>query len=126
MLNSNVRLPFAWKDSVPTYEYHCDSCKRSYDRREGFDAPASHTCDRCKKGAATRVLHAPTVVFKGSGFYVNDSKRSSTSDSSSSSSDKSVSLPSTDSSEGKSGGKSAKSSGSSSSGGSSSGSSSKD
>ena len=123
MLNSTAKLPFAWKDSVPTYEYHCDSCKRSYDRREGFDAPASHTCDRCKKGPATRVLHAPTVVFKGSGFYVNDSKRSSTSDSSSSSSDKSVSLPSTDSSEGKSGGKSggksAKSSGSSSSGSSS-------
>ena len=115
MLDSNVRLPLAWKDRVPTYEYRCDSCNRSYDRREGFDAPASHTCDRCKKGTAARVLHAPTVVFKGSGFYVNDSKRSSTSDSSSSSSDKSVSLPDTDSS----GGKSAKSSSSSSSSGSS-------
>ena len=97
---------------MPTYEYQCDSCKRRYDRREGFDAPASHACDRCGKGTANRVLHAPTVVFKGSGFYVNDSKRS-TSDSSSSSNDKSVSLPSTDSGGSKS--KSAKSSGSSSS-----------
>lgn len=86
---------------MPTYEYHCDTCNRSYDRREGFDAPASHACDHCEKGTAQRVLHAPTVVFKGSGFYVNDSKK--TEKSTTSSSDKTMSLPS-----GESGGKSGK------------------
>lgn len=96
---------------MPNYEYRCDTCKRRYELREGFDAEASHTCQRCKKGTAKRILHAPTVVFKGSGFYVNDSKRSGSSDSSSSSTDKSISLPSSDSGSGKS----AKSSGSSSS-----------
>lgn len=101
---------------MPTYEYQCDSCKRRYDRREGFDAPSSHTCDRCGKGTAQRVLHAPTVVFKGSGFYVNDSKK--TEKSTTSSSDKTMSLPSGDSGKSDKGGgkKSAKSgSGSSSS-----------
>ncbi|HCV00785.1 MAG: FmdB family transcriptional regulator [Dehalococcoidia bacterium] len=104
----------AGRNHVPTYEYHCDSCKRRYDLREGFDAPTSHSCNRCKKGTATRVLHAPTVVFKGSGFYVNDSRKSEKS-TSSSSSDKTVSLPSSDSGKkGESKGKSAKSSSSSS------------
>ena len=99
-----------WNSAVPTYEYHCDSCRKSYDRREGFDAPASHPCDLCEKGTAQRVLHAPTVVFKGSGFYVNDSRNKSESRSAS---EKSVSLPSGDSDSGSSSsgsGKSAKSS----------------
>ena len=61
---------------VPTYEYRCDSCRRRYERRESFSAPSTHACDRCGKGTATRILHAPTVVFKGSGFYVNDSRKS--------------------------------------------------
>ena len=61
---------------MPTYEYRCDSCRRRYERRESFSAPSTHACDRCGKGTATRILHAPTVVFKGSGFYVNDSRKS--------------------------------------------------
>ena len=61
---------------MPTYEYRCDSCRRRYERRESFSAPSSHSCERCGKGTATRILHAPTVVFKGSGFYVNDSRKS--------------------------------------------------
>lgn len=61
---------------VPTYEYRCDSCRRRYERRESFSAPSTHACERCGKGTATRILHAPTVVFKGSGFYVNDSRKS--------------------------------------------------
>ena len=84
---------------MPTYEYQCDACKRRYDLREGFDAPSSHACERCGKGTATRVLHAPTVVFRGSGFYVNDSKKS---EKSTTSGEKSVSLPSGDSAKGKS------------------------
>ena len=83
---------------MPTYEYKCDSCERRYDRREGFDAASSHICDHCETGTAKRVLHVPMVVFKGSGFYVNDSKKS---EKSTSTSDKSVSLPNSDSSDGK-------------------------
>jgi len=63
---------------VPTYEYACPSCKKSYETREGFDAPTTHTCRRCGKGTAKRVLHAPRVVFKGNGFYSTDSRSTST------------------------------------------------
>jgi putative FmdB family regulatory protein len=61
---------------MPTYEYACSRCKATYELRQGFDAPNTHTCEECGKGKAKRVLHAPRVVFKGSGWYVTDSKKS--------------------------------------------------
>ena len=63
---------------MPTYEYHCPACKATYELREGFSAPTTHTCQECGKGTAKRVLYAPPVVFKGSGWYVTDSRKSST------------------------------------------------
>ena len=59
---------------MPTYEYQCQSCKKSYELQQGFSAETTHTCEKCGKGIAKRVLHAPTVVFKGSGFYATDNK----------------------------------------------------
>ncbi len=59
---------------MPTYEYHCPKCKATYELRQGFDAETTHTCEECGKGIAKRVLYAPPVVFKGSGWYVTDSK----------------------------------------------------
>ncbi len=59
---------------MPTYEYLCAKCHKSYELRQGFDAATEHTCEECGKGIAKRVLHAPQVVFKGSGWYVTDSR----------------------------------------------------
>jgi putative FmdB family regulatory protein len=59
---------------VPTYEYMCAAGHR-YEKREGFDAPARQKCPKCRKDAQ-RVLSAPAVVFKGSGFYKTDSRGS--------------------------------------------------
>ncbi|MEX0683421.1 MAG: FmdB family zinc ribbon protein [Dehalococcoidia bacterium] len=62
---------------MPTYEYGCSKCKAQYELRQGFDAALTHPCEECGKGTAKRILHAPRVVFKGSGWYVTDSKKSS-------------------------------------------------
>ncbi len=59
---------------MPIYEYRCLDCSRQYEKREGFDAPALQQCPVCG-GSAHRVLHAPPIVFKGSGFYVTDSRK---------------------------------------------------
>jgi putative FmdB family regulatory protein len=59
---------------VPTYEYRCADCANHYETREGFDAPSTQACPRCG-GRAKRVLFAPPIVFKGSGFYVTDSRK---------------------------------------------------
>ena len=59
---------------MPVYEYRCQQCAHQYEKREGFDAPSLQSCPTCG-GSARRVLHAPPIVFKGSGFYATDSRR---------------------------------------------------
>ena len=61
---------------MPTYEYLCEACGKRYEKREGFDAPARQKCMHCGK-RANRILHAPPIVFKGSGFYKTDSRGTS-------------------------------------------------
>ncbi len=61
---------------MPTYEYACESCGKRYEKREGFDAPARQKCQFCGKTKAQRMLFAPPVVFKGSGFYKTDNRGS--------------------------------------------------
>jgi putative FmdB family regulatory protein len=60
--------------ALPTYEYKCGKCQHQYEKREGFDAPVEQACPVCG-GLARRLLHAPGIVFKGSGFYVTDNRK---------------------------------------------------
>ncbi len=61
---------------MPTYEYKCTSCDNRYETRESFDAPSRQPCPDCG-GIAKRILFAPPIVFKGSGFYITDSRKGS-------------------------------------------------
>ena len=63
---------------MPTYDYACPNCKVTYEVREGFDAPITQKCQECGKGTAKRVLTAPRIVFKGSGWYATDSRSKTT------------------------------------------------
>jgi putative FmdB family regulatory protein len=66
-----------WRScNLPTYEYSCENCGNRYEKREGFDAPAKQKCPKCGK-TANRMIFAPPVVFKGSGFYKTDNRGSS-------------------------------------------------
>jgi len=58
---------------VPLYEYQCESCGKPTDIRHGFNEAVDQTCPACG-GALKRVFSAAGIVFKGSGFYVNDSR----------------------------------------------------
>ncbi|MFN0095507.1 MAG: FmdB family zinc ribbon protein [Dehalococcoidia bacterium] len=66
---------------LPTYDYRCDACHKTYETRESFSAPMEHECQECGKGTAKRLLSAPAIVFKGSGWYAKDSKGKSASSS---------------------------------------------
>ena len=87
---------------MPAYDYECDSCHARYELRQGFDAETTHVCEECGKGTAKRVLSAPRVVFKGSGWYVTDSRKTNSASSDTSSSDSSESKSSTPSKSGES------------------------
>ncbi|WP_425558413.1 FmdB family zinc ribbon protein [Kribbella ginsengisoli] len=110
---------------MPTYQYQCTECGNSLEVRQSFTDDALTVCPECQ-GTLRKVFNAVGVVFKGSGFYRNDSRSSGTStlpaksESSSSSSSESSSNGSKASSSDSSKGSSSSSSGSSGSSGPSS------
>jgi putative FmdB family regulatory protein len=58
---------------MPTYGYRCASCGHEFEAVQKFsDAPLS-TCPECGEHVR-RVFHPVGIVFKGSGWYVNDSR----------------------------------------------------
>ena len=61
---------------MPTYEYRCVECDNQYETKEGFDAPSTQPCPKCG-GRARRVFSPPPIVFKGSGWYITDSRKGS-------------------------------------------------
>lgn len=62
---------------MPTYAYRGSSCDHEFDTFQKFaDAPLSG-CTICG-GPVRRVVQPVGVVFKGSGWYINDSRKSST------------------------------------------------
>lgn len=60
---------------MPVYEYRC-SKGHQYEKTESFSAPAEQKCMHCR-AKAKRLISRPAVIFKGSGFYSTDNKRSS-------------------------------------------------
>ncbi len=63
---------------MPTYEYECQSCQQRIEAVQKFsDAPLT-TCEHCG-GDLKKVFSAVGIVFKGSGFYKNDSRGASSS-----------------------------------------------
>ncbi len=58
---------------MPTYQYVCTECTRPHEAQQSFSDPALTDCPRCD-GALRKVFSAVGVVFKGSGFYRNDSR----------------------------------------------------
>ena len=58
---------------MPIYTYECEECGARFEAKQSFnDAPLT-VCPTCE-GKIHRVIQPVGVVFKGSGFYVNDSR----------------------------------------------------
>jgi len=63
---------------MPTYQYRCSDCGHDFDIYQSFSADTLTECPNCG-GAIRRVIQPVGVVFKGSGFYINDSRKSESS-----------------------------------------------
>ncbi|MFG3550322.1 FmdB family zinc ribbon protein [Streptomyces sp. NPDC047725] len=82
---------------MPTYQYQCTECGEGLEAVQKFTDDALTECPNCK-GRLKKVFSAVGIVFKGSGFYRNDSRGSSSSSSPASSSKPSSSTSSASSS----------------------------
>jgi putative FmdB family regulatory protein len=60
---------------MPLYDYACTKCGHVREVRHGFGESYDEPCEACG-GALRRVFNPAPVLFKGSGFYVTDSRRS--------------------------------------------------
>lgn len=56
---------------MPLYEYECVKCGHRFEKIESASASATKKCPQCG-GKAERLLAAPAIQFKGSGWYITD------------------------------------------------------
>jgi putative FmdB family regulatory protein len=56
---------------MPLYEYQCDKCGDLFEVRQKFSDEPLATHEKCG-GAVHRLISAPALQFKGSGWYITD------------------------------------------------------
>ena len=56
---------------MPAYDYKCNTCSHRFEERQSFYADPVAFCPKCQSEASRQFVAVP-IVFKGSGFYVND------------------------------------------------------
>ena len=62
---------------MPTYEYECRKCGHAFEKFQSITADPVKTCPKCKGKVARVVSGGAGIIFKGSGFYQTDYKKSS-------------------------------------------------
>jgi len=71
---------------MPLYEYECEACHKRFEKIQKFSDPHIDVCPNCGKGPVRKLLSSPAIQFKGSGFYITDYAKKSTSEAGSKSS----------------------------------------
>jgi len=66
---------------MPLYEYECEACHNRFERIQKFSDPPIDTCPACGKGPVRKLLSSPAIQFKGSGWYITDYAKKSSSES---------------------------------------------
>lgn len=79
---------------MPLYDYLCKKCGHRFEKIQKFSDPEIKECPQCG-GEVERLLSAPAVQFKGTGWYVTDYAKKSGGSATSGSSDKSPTSDST-------------------------------
>jgi putative FmdB family regulatory protein len=63
---------------MPIYEYQCTQCHDRMEVIQNISDPPQSVCAKCG-GAMKKLMSAPAIQFKGSGFYKTDYASSSSS-----------------------------------------------
>lgn len=59
---------------MPVYTYKCNDCEHVFEARQRMTDDPLTECPNCAEGQVRRVINSVGIVFKGSGFYVTDSR----------------------------------------------------
>jgi len=60
---------------MPVYQYLCPKCNLKFELKQSFSDESIVTCPKCQNGAQ-RLFSSVPVIFKGSGFYSTDNRKS--------------------------------------------------
>ena len=71
---------------MPLYEYECEVCGKRFERIHKFSDPPIAVCVHCGKSPVRKLFSSPAIQFKGSGFYITDYAKKSSSEAGSKSS----------------------------------------
>lgn len=64
---------------MPTYEYECRHCRHKFEVFRSIKEEPLDKCPKCGKSVRRLFGGGMSIIFKGSGFYTTDNKRSSAS-----------------------------------------------
>jgi putative FmdB family regulatory protein len=57
---------------MPLYEYQCEQCGKRFEVIQRFSDAAIETCKNCGGGPVHKLISAPAIQFKGTGWYITD------------------------------------------------------
>ena len=57
---------------MPTYVYECSNCSSTFEAEQRITEDPLDTCKCGSKGTVKRLIQPIAVMFKGSGFHIND------------------------------------------------------
>ncbi len=61
---------------MPTYEYECKSCGYRFEKFQSIAAEPLKSCPKCRKRVRRLIGAGSGIIFKGSGFYATDYRKS--------------------------------------------------
>ena len=56
---------------MPIYEYRCNECEITFELKQSIKEEAVAACTKCGKPVG-RIISAPAIMFKGTGWYITD------------------------------------------------------
>jgi putative FmdB family regulatory protein len=62
---------------MPVFDFQCEKCGNEFEVERPLGAAGTVKCPSCGSTKTAKVFSAAGIVFKGSGFYVTDSKAGS-------------------------------------------------
>jgi putative FmdB family regulatory protein len=64
---------------MPTYEYKCNTCGYTFEEFQSINDEPIKICPKCGGNVSKKISAGVSLIFKGSGFYITDYRRKSSS-----------------------------------------------